>query len=648
MKWLLFGAAFFVLLSSCFISCARMGQPDGGWYDDTPPRVTSATPADKSIHVDAKKITINFNEFIKMEDAQNKVIVSPPQLEMPDIKASGKRILVELKDSLKPNTTYTIDFSDAISDNNEGNPMGNYTYSFSTGEQIDTFEVSGYVLNAENLEPIKGVLVGLYDNLSDTIFRHEPMIRVSRTDARGHFNIKGVAPGEYRCYALEDADGDFVYNQKSETIGFSHDTIRPSSKPDFRQDTLWRDTLHIDDILRVPYTHFLPDDITLLAFKVTQTDRYLLKTERVDPNKFSVYFSYGHDSLPRIKGLNFDAESAFVLEASAKRDTLHYWLRDTALVNRDTLTLEMSYYMTDSVGSLVLQTDTIEALPKVSYAKRMKEQQKELEKWQKEQEKKKKREEPYDSIYPVKPLALKFSSSGSLSPDQNIVVESATPLARLDTAVVHLYSMIDSVWYESPFLFQQIDVRRFRIMAEWRQGVEYSLEIDSAGIADIYGLEITGLKQGLKVRTNDEFSSFIVSLSGVKDTGVVVQLLNSSDVVVKQARAKNNSAEFYYLPPGKYYVRAFVDANGNNIWDTGDYDENRQAEAVYYYPDVVECKEKWDVTKRWNLTAVERHKQKPAAIVKQKPEAAKKQRNRNAERAKQLGIQYLKDKGVNL
>ena len=648
MKWLLFGAAFFVLLSSCFISCARMGQPDGGWYDDTPPRVTSATPADKSIHVDAKKITINFNEFIKMEDAQNKVIVSPPQLEMPDIKASGKRILVELKDSLKPNTTYTIDFSDAISDNNEGNPMGNYTYSFSTGEQIDTFEVSGYVLNAENLEPIKGVLVGLYDNLSDTIFRHEPMIRVSRTDARGHFNIKGVAPGEYRCYALEDADGDFVYNQKSETIGFSHDTIRPSSKPDFRQDTLWRDTLHIDDILRVPYTHFLPDDITLLAFKVTQTDRYLLKTERVDPNKFSVYFSYGHDSLPRIKGLNFDADSAFVLEASAKRDTLHYWLRDTALVNRDTLTLEMSYYMTDSVGSLVLQTDTIEALPKVSYAKRMKEQQKELEKWQKEQEKKKKREEPYDSIYPVKPLALKFSSSGSLSPDQNIVVESATPLAQLDTAVVHLYSMIDSVWYESPFLFQQIDVRRFRIMAEWRQGVEYSLEIDSAGIADIYGLEITGLKQGLKVRTNDEFSSFIVSLSGVKDTGVVVQLLNSSDAVVKQARAKNNSAEFYYLPPGKYYVRAFVDANGNNIWDTGDYDENRQAEAVYYYPDVVECKEKWDVTKRWNLTAVERHKQKPAAIVKQKPEAAKKQRNRNAERAKQLGIQYLKDKGVNL
>ena len=86
--------------------------------------------------------------------------MSPPQLEMPEIKASGKKITVELKDSLIANTTYTIDFSDAITDNNEGNPLGNYTYTFSTGEQIDTFEVSGTVLNAEDLEPLKGIMVG--------------------------------------------------------------------------------------------------------------------------------------------------------------------------------------------------------------------------------------------------------------------------------------------------------------------------------------------------------------------------------------------------------------------------------------------------------------------------------------------------------
>lgn len=173
-------------------SCAWMGQPDGGWYDDTPPRIVHTSPGDKSTEVSGRKVTISFDEYIKLEDATNNVVVSPPQLEMPEIKSAGKKIVVELKDTLKSNTTYTIDFSDAITDNNEGNPMGNYTYSFSTGERIDTFEVAGNVLEAANLEPVKGILVGLYADLTDTAFATKPMMRVARTDGRGRFIIKGV------------------------------------------------------------------------------------------------------------------------------------------------------------------------------------------------------------------------------------------------------------------------------------------------------------------------------------------------------------------------------------------------------------------------------------------------------------------------
>ena len=198
------------------IGCANMGQPDGGWYDETPPRVMGCTPADQSTNVDAKKITIYFDEYIKLDNPSEKVVVSPPQLETPEIKGAGNRIIVELNDSLKPNTTYTIDFSDAISDNNEGNPLGNYTYSFSTGTSIDTLEVSGYVLEAENLEPIKGILVGLYANLADSAFTTEPMLRVSRTDSRGRLTIQGVAPGEYRIYALQEADNNYSCRQKTE------------------------------------------------------------------------------------------------------------------------------------------------------------------------------------------------------------------------------------------------------------------------------------------------------------------------------------------------------------------------------------------------------------------------------------------------
>ena len=640
-------------IASIIVGCARMGSPDGGWYDDDPPRVIGATPEDKATNVKSKKITILFDEFIKLEDATNKVIVSPPQLEQPEIKASGRKIIVELHDTLKDNTTYTIDFSDAISDNNEGNPMGNYTYSFSTGEQIDTFEVSGYVLDASNLEPIKGIAVGLYDDLADSAFKTKPLMRISRTDGSGHFVIKGVAPGTYRAYALQDADGDFRFTQKGEMIAFNHDTFEPSSKPDTRVDTVWRDSLHIDALLQKPYTHFLPDDITLLAFKQLQTDRTLLKTERVEPNKISMYFTYGDSLLPQIKGLNFKADSAFIIETNEKRDTIHYWIRDTTLVNQDTLSMDITYHVTDTLGNLVLQTDSaVDIVPKVSYEKRMKEKAKEMEKWQKEQDKKKKREEKYDSIYPVKPLEPKFAVPASMVPGQKITVEMPTPLMHCDTSAVHLYSQIDSLWYDAECVFRPVEnsIRQYEILADWKLGVEYSLEIDSAAFVDIYGLVSNQYKQGIKVKTLDEFSSLTLNISGVEavDTTIIVQMLTSQDAVTQEVRVSKGKAEFKYVTPGKFYLRAFIDANGNGVWDTGDYDADRQAEAVYYYSKELECKEKWDVTESWNLTATPRFRQKPQAIVKQKPDQAKKLKNRNIERAKQLGIEYMKSKGINL
>ena len=637
-------------IALAMIGCARMGQPDGGWYDDDPPKVLSATPADQATNVNSKKITILFDEYIKLTDATNKVIVSPPQLEVPDIKATGKKIVVELQDSLMANTTYTIDFSDAISDNNENNPMGSYTYSFSTGERIDTFEVSGYVLDASNLEPIKGIMVGLYNDLADSAFQTKPMLRVSRTDSRGHFVVKGVAPGTYRAYALQDADGDFRFTQKSEMIAFNHQTFEPGSKPDVRTDTIWRDSLHIDALVQVPYTHFLPDDITLLAFTHVLTDRFLIKTERVDAKKFSMYFSYGHPDLPVIKGLNFDSNDAFVVETNEQQDTIHYWLRDTTLINQDTLRMEISYQISDSTGMLVNQTDTIESLAKTPYAKRLKEKAKEIDQWMKEQEKKKKRDMPYDSVWHEKPLEPKYDVPSSMDPDKIIKIEMPAPLQRCDTAAVHLYSMIDSVWYESDCRMEPIPnkLRSYQILADWRPGIEYSLEIDSAAFEDIYGKVSNAFKQGIKVKGEDEYGTLKLNISGVEDSAMVVQLLNGSDKVVKQACVKNHTVEFKYLKPEKYYVNAFIDSNGNGVWDTGNYAEDRQAEAVYYYPKEIEAKAKWDLKLNWNVTALPVYKQKPEKITKQKPEAAKKLKNRNVERARKLGIEYLKDKGINV
>ncbi len=646
-----------VAIAAGVVSCARMGQPDGGWYDETPPQVVSASPKDGSTGVKTRKVSILFSEYVKIDNATEKVVVSPPQIEMPEIKTAGKRVEVELKDTLKPDITYTVDFSDAISDNNEGNPLGNYTYSFSTGSVIDTLQVAGYVLESENLEPVKGILVGLYSEMDDSAFVKRPMLRVARTDSQGKFIIKGVAPGKYRIYALQDADGNYCFNQKSEKIAFSRDTIIPSFKPDIRQDTTWLDSLRIKSIAQVGYTHFLPDDIVLRAFTETQTDRHLLKSDRSEPDHFSIFFSYGSDTLPTLRGLNFNADKAFLIEQSMRRDTITYWLRDTALVNQDTLDIELRYMASDTLGVLRPQTDTLQILSKQPYERRIKQKQKDFEEWEKKQKRNKKRGEAYDSIMPTESLKCNMNAPSSLDPDKNIGFEFATPIASLDTAKIHLYSRHDTLWYKAPFEIDEITDttsvktefpcrRRYILRGEWRPDIEYSLEIDSAAFTDIYGKVSEKIKQGFKVRSMDDYSSLMLNIEGISGVPMIVQLLDGQDKTVKQVRTNGPTAQFFYVNPGKYYVRLIVDSNGNGQWDTGNYATGLQPESVYYYPEEIECRAKWDVTQNWNPTSIPLQSQKPSAITKQKGEQKKKIRMRNIERARQLGIVYPGDESL--
>ena len=670
MKWLLCATTLFVFLSSLFISCARMGRPDGGWYDETPPSVVSASPEDGGTNVTARKISILFDEFIKVDNPNEKVIISPPQLEQPEIKASGKKIEVQLNDTLLPNTTYTIDFSDAITDNNENNPMGNYTFSFSTGDAIDTLQVAGYVLEAENLEPVKGILVGLYNNIEDSVFQTRPMLRVSRTDSRGHFVIKGVAPGSYRIYALQDVDGDYRFSQKSEMIGYTRTLISPTWKADVRRDTLWRDSLHIDDIRQVGYTHFLPDDIVLRAFTEEQTERYLIKTERQQANRFTLFFSYGNEQLPELRGLNFDSRDAFLLEASEHLDTLRYWLRDTALVNQDTLDIEMRYLMTDTLGNLVQQVDTQRILSRQPYAKRLKQQQRDLEQWQKNQERQKKRGLAYETERKAQPYNVEVKVNTMIDPDQSVTFEMPEPMAHIDTTKIHLYylSRRDSLWHKEPFTLSNastgtgIDgssaqeglsegleggsraVMRYRLTADWEPETEYSLELDSAFMTNIYGLSTDKAKRGFKVKSLGDYATISMTLGGMQGEHIVGQLLDQQDKPVKQCITDNGKLTFYYVAPGTYYVRVIVDKNSNGRWDTGEYALDRQADEVYYYPTAIECRAKWDFSETWNPKAKPLYQQKPSAITQQKAEKEKKVQQRNAERARKLGIPYEPDK----
>jgi hypothetical protein len=677
-----------VLFSSLLHSCANIGTPDGGLYDETPPKIVRTTPEYGSMNANPKKITLEFDEFIKLENSYENVVISPPQFEAPEIESSGKKVTVILNDTLKPNFTYTIDFGNSIVDNNEGNPMSEYAFTFSTGDVIDTLQVSGHVLEAENLEPIKGILVGLYSIDStmvadDSLFQTRPLERIGRTNGSGHFIIKGVAPGNYRIFALNDQDQTYTYSQQSEKIAFTDQIITPYSKYETRMDTIWHDSIHYDSIFPVKYTHFYPDKITLLAFTKKFSERHLLKSERPQFEKFTIYFTSPSDTLPLITPLNFpNSDSVFVVETVPTNDTITYWIRDSLIYNLDTLAIQLDYYATDTLKQLSLRTDTLELTSKISKERLMRQRKQAEEEWAKEykkrakaerrmkqaeeerlereaeeeerqkaeaegrkyerkkKEKKKRDKEEEDIIVPPMPpeiYEMKMSSTSGMAPDKNIDISFEEPIEYLDTAKVHFTMKVDSLYMPAPYLIEPVEgkVNTYRFYAEWEPDSTYMLQLDSAAFISIYGKATEETKRNIKVRGLNSFSTLFVKLTN-SDPSAIVQLLNGQDKVIKSMPAPEGKAEFYFLAPSTYYMRVFFDRNGNGEWDTGEYETLQQPEEVFYYPNAMQLKAQWDITQTWNLKSKPLAEQKPEKITKQKPDKVKQIQNRNAEKLAEM------------
>ena len=620
-------------------SCASMGTPDGGPYDEMPPKFVGSSPKLHAVNTKNKKLELEFDEFIKLEKVAEKVVVSPPQLDQPEIKVVGKKVVIELIDTLKDSTTYTIDFSDAIVDNNEGNPMGHFTYSFSTGTSIDTMEVSGTVLNAADLEPIKGILVGLHKNLNDSAFTKLPFDRVSRTDSRGHFSIRGVAPGEYRIYALMDGNQNYLFDSKTEAIAFSDSIIIPSVMPATRQDTIWKDTLTIDTIKTVGYTHFMPDNLILRVFKEETTRQYFSRAQRDKENHFVLKFSAKADTLPTLTGLNFDATDAFIVESNAGNDSICYWIKDSLVYQMDTLALRMDYLYTDSLNQLVPKTDTIYLANKLTRAQKEKLAKKEAEEKEKERKKKEKKGEKMEpEATPF--LKMNVDAPAKFDINKNILLAFEEPVVRMDTSAIRVNVKEDTLWVKTPFLLvaDSIVPRQYEILAGWQPGKEYQLQIDSAAIVGLYGLHTDRVEQTLQVKQQDEYGTLLLNLPGV-DQNCIVELLDNSGKVLRQEPVTSEeTADFYYLAPNtKYYIRMFNDRNGNKVWDAGVFEKGIQPEEVYYFPKVWEMKANFEFEETWDVHAVPIDKQKLDEIKKQKPEETRKVQNKNLERAKKLG-----------
>ncbi len=614
----------FALLAAVMAACASIGRPEGGPRDEVPPVYISSKPAPGSTNFKQNKIEILFDENIKIEDALNKVVVSPAQPTPPTITALGKRLIVEFRDTLLDSTTYTVDFSDAVRDLNEGNILDGFAFDFSTGSSIDSLQISGMVLEASNLEPAQGMLVGVYSNLADSAISTLRLERIAKTNQFGQFTVRNLKPGTYRVYALNDINRDFHWD-RSENVAFYDTTITPTSSPGERIDTL-TNSLGEDSIVTRKVTNFAPRDILLTWFNENYKSQYLKNHKRLDNKRLRIEMAAPADSFPSLTIINgrnagrTDKEWA-VLNPTLGRDTLEYWISDSAIIKQDSLLIATRYLRTDTLDQLSWTTDTLKFIYKAPKAKKKKE----------------KDEEKNDTTSTPKLNFLEFKAISPTSQDLHLPMkfEASQPLDTIMPEGVHLEILKDSTWTAvtpMPKLERNTaeGIMRYDLHHKWEGGEKYRLIIDSTAVKGIYNEWNRPIKHEVTVKTNEEYANVYFRIA---DPGkpVIVELLNSSDKPVYSTRLDGDVAEFKFVNPAVYYARAYIDANNNGEWDTGNLKNKVQPEEVYYYPKKINVRRNWDIEQSWNLYELPLDVQKPREILKNKPVTKEKDPNATEE-----------------
>lgn len=661
-----------VLAALCLRACANKGMgPQGGPKDTTPPDILNVTPANGSVNFSGNTIVIQCNEYLQMKDAANQVLMSPPQRRTPTVKALGKKVVVTFEEPLRDSTTYLIDFGKSICDLNEGNPIESYAYAFSTGPQIDTLQMSGVLINAENQNPISDMLIGIHDDLRDSAFLNKVFVSIARTDEKGHFTLRNLHAGKYHIYALNDISKDYVY-QPGEGLAFSDSLFIPIAidtfvidVPEQKTDSLPLDSLPQDSAairlpadtlpakndslpaqsnaiaivlpadssvasvdssaIVLPADSVLPDslqaDTVVQLKKITRYEPSNILLRYFEENKRKMYFVRCLREEPHFFRLlfaspqdsmpRFDSLPPSYIQSSQGMDTITVWLQDSAYIKQDTIEFGMTYQLTDSVYNIRWQTDTIAAIYR---APKLTAQQEAARKREKEKAPK-----------PV--LEIKNNASSSFDIYQPLKLTFAWPLEKWESDSLRLWHLLPLAEGSDPnaerqkdtvdFEFVKLDScgSQFAIKVAWEAGQQYELEIDSAAFTSIYG--VSSDKQVLKlgIKSLDEYATLIMKIHPF-NPNMMIQVLSEKDEPVRTLRAQVEGTRFEYLKPESFYVRIYEDLNGDSVWTTGDWLKHRQPEPVYYFDRKLTLKANWDFEETFNYLE--------KAVLEQKPQELRK------------------------
>lgn len=603
-------------------ACANMAQgPTGGKSDATPPQLRYSTPNNGALGVNTSRVEIVFDEYLQLNDPSTNLVVSPPQKINPSAKAVGKKIVVELRDSLRKDVTYTFDFGNDIGDYTENNRVNDYLYSFSTGDHLDTLTISGTVLNASDLSPMDGVWVGVYSDDADSSFTTKPFERVGKTNVGGKFTIRGLAAKKYRVFALDDLNHNYFFDQPSEGVAVQEAELDiPSLSISEKIDTVYGDSMKIDTIIKRQIREYSPKDIVLRLYNEKINYQKFNKLERPTRYSFTIYMDKMEPSMPVVQLVDTTVADWSIPVPSKMCDTVQFWIKDSMLFKKDTIRLSVSYQETDSAGVLVSRTDTLLAALTPSFVKNEKKLAMEQEAKRKRYEKRKRRW--------ARTNVLTFKQFKLVEINQLPVIEWAAPLSALDEKKIHVYLASDTTQTDLPITVTKNGDGRCCAYSVASPNLQpdssYVLALDSACAYDYYGNHNNKEKLQFRMMAESEYAKLTFNISGVEGDAFV-ELLTASDMPIMTLPLKEGKASFVNVTPGTYFARLIVDANHNGVWDTGKYDEHLFPEQVYYFPKGVKLRANWDAVEDWDVSANPLVSQRPSDM---KPKKKKDDKNK--------------------
>ena len=571
-------------------SCANIGMPVGGPKDTIPPVLLSSDPFYGELEFDDDNVKLTFNEFLQTDQISEILVISPPLEKRPTIKTKSKTLVIQINEELKDSVTYSFDFKNSIVDNNEKNPIENLRLLFSTGPVLDTLRVAGKVINSFNLETIEKGLVLLHSNLHDSaVFSVRPDY-IAKTDEEGLFMFDNVVEGKYHVFALNDLNNDLLYNEGAEEIAFIDSIIIPRVEFHSSIDT----TLEgVDSMLVHGHSHFYPEPFYLRYFMEDIFEQYMEEGERESRNKCLFLFNESVEDTFNVRLLDHDVENWNLFEYNRKADSIVMWITDTTLMKNDSLYMELSYYLLDSVGEKYVANDTL--LMKFT---------------DKKVDAKKKRrrgkDEEEEGPEPIPQFSWQANVSSTMELNGNIQITAPEPIQEFDQSMMRLFLTEDTL--KTPLDIKITEhptaYRTFIVSYGWEPQTAYSFEIDSAACVNIYGITSHSLSKGFKTREEDYYGSITFNFTNV-EMPMIVQLLKNNDeeeVLRQQYFSENGSVLFEYLKPDSYKVKVIYDRNENGKWDPGSFQDRYQPERVAYVPEVIKLRSNWSETHSWDLT----------------------------------------------